>query len=118
MAYYKLGFFDTRPNTARSSKMDEAVIQLVKNQFDVIVDLAEFEEELRTAEPLSLHKDHIQVLVSHIVESENVDLDVRLKAARVLLESSDLFPVFFNLQGGYELLQEIIKEKMRDSVRH
>jgi hypothetical protein len=52
------------------------------------------------------------------VESENVDLDVRLKAARVLLESSDLFPVFFNLQGGYELLQEIIKEKMRDSVRH
>ena len=98
--------------------MDEVVIELVKNQFDVTADLAEFEEELRTAEPLSFQKVHIQVLVSHIVESENVDLDVRLKAARVLLESSDLFPVFFNLQGGYELLQEIIKEKMRDSVRH
>jgi hypothetical protein len=98
--------------------MDEAVIQLVKHQFNVTADLAEFEEELRTAEPLSSQKAHIQVLVSHIVESENVDLDVRLKAARVLLESSDLFPIFFNLQGGYELLQEIIKEKMRDSVRH
>lgn len=98
--------------------MDEAVIQLVKNQFDVAADLAEFEEELRTAEPFSFQKMHTQVLVAQIVESENVDLDVRLKAARVLLESSDLFPVFFNLQGGYELLQEIIKDKLRDSVRN
>lgn len=98
--------------------MDEVVIELVKNQFDVIADLTEFEEELRTAEPLSFQKVHVQVLVSHIIESENVDLDVRLKAARVLLESSDLFPVFFNLEGGYKLLQEIIKEKMRDSLWH
>ena len=98
--------------------MDEVVIELVKNQFDVTADLTEFEEELRTAEPLSFQKVHVQVLVSHIIESENVDLDVRLKAARVLLESSDLFPVFFNLQGGYKLLQEIIKEKMRDSLWH
>ena len=98
--------------------MDGNVIKLVKNHFDVTADLAEFQEELRTVEPLSFHKVHIQVLVSHIIESENVDLDVRLKAARVLLESSDLFPVFFNLQGGYKLLQEIIKEKMRDSLWH
>lgn len=98
--------------------MDEAVIQLVKNQFDVAADLAEFEEELRTAEPLSSHKEHLQVLVSYIVASENVDLDVRLKAARVILESSDLFKVFFNLEGGHELLQQFIKEKMRDSLWH
>ena len=117
MAYVKLGFFDTRPHTARSNEMDEAVIQLVKNQFDLSYDLAEFEQELKGAEPLSSDKRHLQILVAQIAISETVDHKVRLSAARVLLESSDLFSLF-NLQGGYEMLQEIIKEKMRDSVRH
>jgi hypothetical protein len=98
--------------------MDDNVIKLVKDQFDVSYELAEFEQELKGAEPLSSDKMHLQTLVAEIAISETVDQKVRLSAARVLLESSDLFPIFCKLEGGHEILQEIIKEKMRDSVRH
>jgi hypothetical protein len=98
--------------------MDDNVIKLVKDQFDLSYELAEFEQELKGAEPLSSDKMHLQTLVAEIAISETVDHKVRLSAARVLLESSDLFPIFCKLEGGHEILQEIIKEKMRDSVRH
>ena len=98
--------------------MDDNVINLVKSQFDVGYDLLEFEQELKELEVLSPAKMHTQTLVAEIATSENIDLEVRLDAARVLLESSDLFPIFFKLKGGHETLQKIVKEKMRDSVRH
>jgi hypothetical protein len=98
--------------------MDDNVIKLVKNQFDVSYDIAEFEQEMKELEILSPAKVHIQTLVADIATSENIDLEVRLDAARVLLESSDLFPIFFELEGGHEMLQQIIKDKLRDSVWH
>ena len=98
--------------------MDDNVIKLVKNQFDVSYELAEFEQELKELEAISPAKIHIQTLVAEIATSKNIDLEVRLDAARVLLESSDLFPIFFKLEGGHEMLQKIIKDKLRDSVRH
>jgi hypothetical protein len=98
--------------------MDDNVIKLVKDQFDLSYDLAEFQEELKLAAPLSSYKMHLQSLVYDMALSETVDHQVRLDAARVLLESSDLFPIFCKLEGGHEVLQEIIKEKMRDCLRH
>jgi hypothetical protein len=98
--------------------MDDNVIKLVKDQFDLSYDLAEFEQELKGSEPLSSDKIHLQTLVAQIATGETVDHKVRLNAARVLLESSDLFPIFCKLEGGHEMLQEIIKGKMRDCVRH
>ena len=98
--------------------MDDKVINLVKNQFDVGYDLAEFEQELKELEVLSPAKNHMQTLVAEIATSENIDLEVRLDAARVLLESSDLFPIFFKLKGGHKMLQQIIKDKLRDRIRH
>ena len=118
MAHFKLGFFDTRPNTAGKNQMDDNVIKLVKNQFDVVYELAEFEKELKELEVLSPAKMHIQSLVAEIATSENVDREVRRDAARVLLESTFLFPIFFKLEGGYEILQQMIKDKLRDSVRN
>ena len=100
------------------NKMDDNVIKLVKDQFDLSYDLAEFEQELKGSEPLSSDKIHLQTLVAQIATGETVDHKVRLNAARVLLESSDLFPIFCKLEGGHEMLQEIIKGKMRDCVRH
>ena len=114
----RLGMDGKRPWQSGASPMDDNVIKLVKNQFDVKYDLAEFEQELRELEAFSPAKTHIQSLVAKIATWENIDLEVRLDAARVLLESSDLFPIFFKLEGGYEILQQIIKEKMRDSVWH
>ena len=98
--------------------MDDNVIKLVKDQFDLSYDLAEFEQELKGAEPLSIDKMNLQTLVAEIATGETVDHKVRLNAARVLLESSDIFPIFCKLEGGREMLQEIIKEKMRDCIRH
>ena len=98
--------------------MDDNVIKLVKNKFDLSYDLAEFEQELKGAKPLSSDKMHLQRLVAEIAISETVDHKVRLSAARVLLESSDLFPIFCKLEGGHEMLQKIIKDKLRDSVRN
>ena len=98
--------------------MDDNVIKLVKNQFDLSYDLAEFEQELKTAKIFSSEKMHLQTLVAEIAMGETVDSKVRLSAARVLLESSDIFPIFCRIEGGYEMLQESIKEIMRDSVRH
>ena len=98
--------------------MDDNVIKLVKDQFDVSYDLAEFALELKKAPPLSSEKIHLQTLVAEIATSERVDHQVRLDAARVLLESSDLFPIFCKLEGGHELLQQTIKEQMRDCVRN
>ncbi len=118
MAHFKLGFFDTRPNTAWSKQMDDNVIKLVENQFDVVYDLAEFEQELKELEVFSPAKTHIQSLVAKIATSENLDLEVRLDAARILCETSDIFPFFFEMEGGHEILQQIIKEKMRDRIRH
>lgn len=118
MAYFVLGFFDTRPYAAGFKQMDDNVIKLVKNGFDVSDDLAEFEQELKELEVFSPAKMHIQNLVGEIATSENIDLEVRLDAARVLLENSDLCPLFFKLEGGQEILQQNLKEKMRDSVWH
>ena len=113
-----LGMDGKRPWQSGASPMDDNVIKLVKNQFDVKYDLAEFEQELRELEAFSPAKTHIQSLVAKIATWENIDLEVRLDAARVLLESSDLFPIFFKLEGGHEMLQKIIKDKLRDSVRN
>ena len=96
--------------------MDDNVIKLVKNQFDVAYEIAEFEQELKELEVFSPAKRHIQALLAEIATSENIDLEVRLDAARVFLESSDLFPIF--LEGGHEMLQKIIKDKLRDRIRH
>lgn len=98
--------------------MDDNVINLVKDQFDVSYDLAELTQELKESEPLSSVKMHLQVLVSEIASSENVDHQVRLDAARVLLESSDLFPVYCKLKGGHKILQDVIKEHMRVCLRN
>lgn len=118
MAHFKLGFLDTRPHTAGQNQMDDNVIKLVKNQFDVAYELAEFEQELKELEVLSPAKIHMQTLVAEIATSENIDVEVRLDAVRVLLETSDLFPVFFKLEGGHEMLAKIMKDKLRDSVRN
>ena len=107
-----------RPWQSGDRFMDDNVIKLVKNQFDVGYELLEFEQELKELEVLSPAKMHIQALVGEIATSENIDLGVRLDAARVLLENSDLFPIFFKLEGGHEMLQKIIKDKLRDSVRN
>lgn len=98
--------------------MDDNVIKLVKDQFNVSYDLAELKQELKEAEPLSSIKMHLQVLVSEIASSENVDHPLRLDAARVLLESSDLFPIFCKLEGGHKILQDVIKEHMRVCLRN
>ena len=113
-----LGMDGKRPWQSGGSFMDDNVIELVKNQFDVSHDLAEFEQELKELEALSPAKIHIQSLVYEVATSENIDPEVRLDAARVLLESSDLFPIFFKLEGGHEMLQQMIKDKLRDSVRN
>ena len=113
-----LGVDGKRPWQSGASFMDDNVIKLVKNQFDVGYELLEFEQELKELEVLSPAKMHIQSLVAEIATSENIDFEVRLDAARVLLESSDLFPIFFKLEGGHEMLQKIIKDKLRDSVRN
>ena len=114
----RLGMDGKRPWQSGASPMDDNVIKLVKNQFDVKYDLAEFEQELRELEAFSPAKTHIQSLVAKIATWENIDLEVRLDAARVLLESSDMLPFFFEMEGGHKILQQIIKEKMRDSVWH
>ena len=113
-----LGMDGKRPWQSGDSSMDDSVVKLVKNQFDVGYELAQFEQELKELEAFSPAKIHMQSLVGEIATSENIDLEVRLDAARVLLENSDLFPIFFKLEGGYEMLQQIIKEKMRDRIRN
>ena len=114
----RLGMDGKRPWQSGASSMDDNVVKLVKDQFDVGYELAQFEQELKELEAFSPAKIHMQSLVGEIATSENIDLEVRLDAARVLLENSDLFPIFFKLEGGYEILQQIIKEKMRDRIRH
>ena len=118
VACVHLGMDGKRPWQSGASPMDGNVIKLVKNQFDVGFELIEFEQELKELEAFSPAKIHMQSLVGEIATSENIDLEVRLDAARVLLENSDLFPIFFKLEGGHEILQQIIKDKLRDSVRH
>jgi len=113
-----LGMDGKRPWQSGGSFMDDNVIELVKNQFDVSHDLAEFEQELKELEVLSPAKIHIQSLVYEVATSKNLDVEVRLDAARILCESSDIFPFFFEMEGGHEILQQIIKEKMRDRIRH
>jgi hypothetical protein len=113
-----VGMDGKRPRQSVVKKMDDNVIKLVKDQFDVSYELAEFEQELKTAETFSSDKMQVQLLVAEIATGETVDHKVRLSAARVLLESSDIFPIFCKIEGGHEMLQEIIKEKMRDCIRH
>lgn len=94
------------------------IIKLVDNECNLDLDLAEFERDIKAAKSLSSDKVHLQTLLAEIATSENVDQVTRLEAARVLLETSDIFAIFDNISCGKDMIVKIIKEKMGDLIRH
>lgn len=95
--------------------MDDNVISIVQSNFNLDHDINDLEKWILETSPFSADKLQVQHLLALICENEDAELPHRMRAAEILIRTSDLKDAITKVPG---VLEQFVQAFSRDSLRH
>lgn len=86
--------------------MDNKIIDIVKNNFDLAADVKEFIADIEKADEFSAEKVHLQMLLAEVCKSEKAPISIRRQAAIALVRTSDITAAIRNVPGINDIEEE------------
>lgn len=98
--------------------MDDQVLSIIRNNFDLSNDIAELEQFMGECVAFTEEKLHLQNLLAQICANEEASDTDRQNAARVLIKHSDLRAAIESIPNYEMLIDEVIQAVKHGGVRH